>query len=193
MTHLPAATTTDYGLRPEPRQPSPKWTEAEFARLKELTAQRLSASQIAAQMPGRSRNSIIGKQHRTSMRSQNPSGGSLPGTRTPGETKTRRYKRAPWAVDGLFANGKVRGGLVTELPPEIVANAVTFAALQDHHCRWPVGGEGHNTLFCGGPMVSGLSYCPHHCRIAYAVPPRLTRAELELHQRKLAKSHRAAA
>jgi GcrA cell cycle regulator len=171
MTNLPAATATDYGLRPEPRQPSPFWTEAEFASLKELTAQGLSASQIAAQMPGRSRNSIIGKQHRMEVRSHNAKGGSIAGTRTPRERSTARcYKRAPWAVEGLLANGKQRGAFLTELPREVVANPVTFAALQDNQCRWPVDSD--PTLFCGGQILEKYPYCVHHCCMAYQTAAR---------------------
>jgi hypothetical protein len=188
MTNLPAATTTDYGLLPEPRQPSQKWTEAEFAKLKELTDQGLPASKIAAQIPGRSRNAVIGKQHRMEVRSQNAKGGSIAGTRTPREhSTTRRYKRAPWAVEGLFANGKTQ--LLVDLAPEVVANPVTFAALQDNQCRWPVDSD--PTLFCGAEIFEKYSYCVHHTMIAYSGARPMTRGEVEQQYRKLRRNGRA--
>jgi len=43
---------------------SPEWDDVEDARLRGLWLSGLSASKIAAQMPGRTRNAIIGRAHR---------------------------------------------------------------------------------------------------------------------------------
>jgi len=40
-----------------------------------------------------------------------------------------------------------------------------------NQCRFPVSGEGYQTLFCGHVTPDGLSYCGWHCSIAYE-PPR---------------------
>jgi GcrA cell cycle regulator len=62
------------------------WTDERVERLKKLWAEGLSASQIAAQLGGVSRNAVIGKVHRLSLPGRAKAGGSA-ASRTP--------KRAP--------------------------------------------------------------------------------------------------
>ena len=45
-----------------------------------------------------------------------------------------------------------------------IATAVPLRELADHSCRWPVAGEGRETLFCGNDRNGSWhrSYCKHH-------------------------------
>lgn len=45
---------------------------------------------------------------------------------------------------------------------------VTFADLQPHHCRWPVGEVNHPEFgFCGEGRIEGKPYCPGHEKRAH--------------------------
>ena len=52
------------------------WTDERVERLKRLWAEGLSASQIAAQLGGVSRNAVIGKVHRLNLPGRAKSGGT---------------------------------------------------------------------------------------------------------------------
>jgi GcrA cell cycle regulator len=47
------------------------------------------------------------------------------------------------------------------------ANAVTFAELEPHHCKFPMGDPKYSDFrFCGGPRSPGKPYCETHAHIA---------------------------
>lgn len=51
--------------------------------------------------------------------------------------------------------------------------------LGNHDCRWPVGGEKADTLFCGHPQARGSSYCDCHKRMSFG---RGTESERSAHR-----------
>ncbi len=77
---------------------------------------------------------------------------------------------------------KKRTGLVRLPPPSMVAEeprplrrcappppcstehlgGATLPDLRPRACRFPVAGEGVDTLFCGAPVKPETSWCPHH-------------------------------
>jgi GcrA cell cycle regulator len=66
------------------------WTDERVERLKKLWADGLSASQIAAQLGGVSRNAVIGKVHRLNLPGRAKSGGQA-------SVRTKRTTAAPRA------------------------------------------------------------------------------------------------
>lgn len=49
-----------------------------------------------------------------------------------------------------------------------ISSRVTLQALEDHHCRWPVGDpRAASFRFCGCPKEPGLVYCTTHAQRAY--------------------------
>jgi hypothetical protein len=46
----------------------------------------------------------------------------------------------------------------------------TLLDLPDNGCRWPVKGEGINTLFCAAERFGRHSYCEHHHRMSLLPP-----------------------
>jgi GcrA cell cycle regulator len=141
--------------------------------LKRLWAEGLSASQIATELGGITRNAVIGKVHRLGLSGRAKS----PNTASPRPRKTRTH---PHMI--RVARPAVRGNtaLATafeydfEAEPEVVDNVVpmgqrrSLIELTEHTCRWPIGDPGDaDFFFCGGPSAGSLPYCAHHCRVAY--------------------------
>ena len=48
----------------------------------------------------------------------------------------------------------------------------TLMELNCSHCRWPVAGEGADTLFCAQEITEPGSFCKAHRKLAYAKPPK---------------------
>ena len=158
------------------------WTEERVELLKKLWNDGLSASQIAGELGGVTRNAVIGKVHRLGMsgRAKTPSSSA-------GLTRPRKPTviRAP---GGFNSVPPVRGNtaLVPQmraapeprpepraelLDPNVVvpfSERVTIMELKDSMCRWPMGDPTHADFrFCGLKTDSGVPYCGYHCRIAY--------------------------
>ncbi len=139
------------------------WTAERCALLTKLWNDGLSASMIAAELGGISRNAVCGKIDRL----------GLPERRTlvlrkprVGDTGTRRKAhRRP-----RQARLEALPTLVPDLPFE-PADPVTLIELQDHHCRYPHHVPGKPMMYCGATKVVG-AYCAHHFRIAYRLPAR---------------------
>lgn len=158
--------------------PAETWTDDRVAMLRRLWADGLSASQIAGQLGGISRNAAIGKLHRLGLTGLEQ-GANLP--RQPRVTKRRSPRRATTAspTSALIraaqaARLRLQDGSLEPLviiespkPPEFLG--IAFMDLKPDHCRWPRG-EGADITFCGQKQEEGQSYCSACCRIAYQVP-----------------------
>lgn len=136
------------------------WTDERVEVLKQLAAQvdpPLSASDIARRMGDCSRNAVIGKVHRLGLKLYTSSferrtfnalpRRPVPRKRVSAVTFTRQVPPQP---------------AQTPLPiPRADDKArVSFAELEDHHCRF-IPGEPRDG-YCGLPKVEGTSYCPGH-------------------------------
>jgi GcrA cell cycle regulator len=153
--------TTDPDCTVIPRMGS-SWTEERVATVKRMVTENYTASQIAAELGGVSRNAVIGIMHRRKFSAVN--------------AKRRRMK-----VRGR--NGAFGVGLETQdsVPlPEInpledfdiaPAQRRTLLELTNTTCRWPVGDPASpEFFFCGAPGADcdiGRSYCALHARRAY--------------------------
>ncbi len=153
------------------------WTDERVELLKKLWNDGLSASQIAAELGGITRNAVIGKVHRLGLSGR---------AKAPSASIPRQRKARPAGQMFRTMRTSVRGNTalaphlvpVHELDPdpepEVVENIVplgqrcTLLELNDDKCRWPIGDPGQpNFSFCGGSTMAGLPYCAYHCRIGY--------------------------
>ena len=146
------------------------WTDERVELLKKLWADELSASQIAGELGGITRNAVIGKVHRLGLsgRAKSPSS-SAPRARKPRSHMLR--------VSRASMRGNTALALAYEMEPEPVEqydNVIpigqrrTLLELTENTCRWPIGDPASSEFFfCGGPPITGLPYCAHHSRIAY--------------------------
>jgi GcrA cell cycle regulator len=151
------------------------WTDERVELLKKLWSDGLSASQIAAQLGGVTRNAVIGKVHRLSL-----SGRAKPATSTPRPRKAR--PSLPHRPGGrAFVSGnnalKVHAQPAPRRAPAPVpledlvvpiSLHVSLLALNDQMCKWPMGDPGAEDFhFCGHRSFNSLPYCEYHSRIAY--------------------------
>lgn len=166
------------------------WTDERVERLKKLWADGLSASQIAAQLGGVSRNAVIGKVHRLNLPGRAKSGGQA-------SVRTKRTTAAPRAPNyaGRTAStaqtarpvDRSSGGAALKQDMDVDAVAVeeidtrpmddvvvpisrrlTLIELSERTCKWPVGDplqEGFH--FCGNDSGDASPYCGYHAKMAF--------------------------
>ena len=148
------------------------WTDERVELLKKLWSEGLSASQIAAELGGITRNAVIGKVHRLGLsgRAKSPSS-TAPRPRKPRAAgqmmRLARHTRGNTALAAVYETD-------LEPEPELIENIIpigqrcSLLELNDSKCRWPIGDPGTpEFFFCGGQPLEGLPYCNYHSRVAY--------------------------
>ena len=151
------------------------WTDERVETLKKLWLDGLSASQIAKQLGGVTRNAVIGKVHRL----------GLSGRATPSQPARPVFK-APKPPRPLTANPPIqRRAAPSEpltrisvptpaAPPAALPTAyveqpgtATVLTLGAHMCKWPIGDPSTDEFrFCGRRASDG-PYCGEHAQVAY--------------------------
>jgi GcrA cell cycle regulator len=163
---------------------SMNWTDERVELLRKLWSEGLSASQIAAQLGGVSRNAVIGKVHRLKLSSRGRA-----------NTAPVRQKK------NMHSNGAVKAAprqatVVRTMPASVGATALQthfhvepiarpmlrpvenvvvpisrrlqLIQLNERTCKWPNGDpltEDFN--FCGNESAESGPYCAYHARIAF--------------------------
>jgi GcrA cell cycle regulator len=148
------------------------WTDERVELLKKLWSDGLSASQIAAELGGITRNAVIGKVHRLGLSGRAKS--TSTGAPRPRKTRSPSHMlRIGRAVRGNTALAHAYD-IEVEAEPELIDNIIpigqrrTILELNEQTCRWPVGDPGSTDFFfCGGQTITSLPYCAYHSRMAY--------------------------
>lgn len=157
------------------------WTEDRVETLKKLWADGLSASQIAKQLGGVTRNAVIGKVHRLGLSGR--AAPSRPARRAaPRPSVARPSKPAAPAVAKPAAKKPatpatpriVREVAPVETPEPLEARRLengeyaTVLTLREGMCKWPIGDPaGAEFRFCGHSTKPGSAYCEAHAAQAY--------------------------
>jgi GcrA cell cycle regulator len=150
------------------------WTDDRVELLKKLWSDGLSASQIAVELGGISRNSVIGKVHRLGLSGRAKSqSGSLPRIRKP-RVQGSVVRGARGGVRGNTALAHVEA-YETDLEPQQqfenivpIGQRCSILELNDRKCHWPIGDPASpDFFFCGGNTLESLPYCGYHSRMAY--------------------------
>lgn len=163
-----------------------EWTEAYERILRQGYKEGLSASQIAARIPGMSKNSVIGKAHRLGVVHKNPRGASSgkrgPAPRsgasmikpTPRNDDPRGIEMRVAALKDISAEMKLAAGVKTQPLPtfkEAVSGPllIPLLELEASMCKWSCAEcpETGLHLFCGHQRVPGSAYCGPHASRAY--------------------------
>ena len=153
------------------------WTDERVELLKKLWADGLSASQIAGELGGITRNAVIGKVHRLGLsgRAKAPSS-SVPRQRKPRAPSMFRAPRPMMRGNTALAHAPAYD-YEPEPEPELIENIIpigqrcTLLELNDEKCHWPIGDPGQpDFFFCGGKTGTGIPYCGYHARVAYQPP-----------------------
>jgi GcrA cell cycle regulator len=155
------------------------WTDERVEQLKKLWNDGLSASQIAAQLGGVTRNAVIGKVHRLGLSGRTKTVTTTPRASRPKMRPNNHHGRPSIQPLVFGANALKRELLPAENQERAPAIAIPFPApspegrvgilqLSERTCRWPEGDPASSDFkFCGAQTASALPYCPYHCAIAY--------------------------
>ncbi|MCI4645595.1 MAG: GcrA cell cycle regulator [Hyphomonadaceae bacterium] len=153
------------------------WTDERVETLKKLWAEGHSASQIAKELGGVTRNAVIGKVHRLGLSGRATP--SRPVKRPPrlarpkprilpdGTVKTPQPRSASPAVTKATREDRAE---IEALPPLELKNGekATVLNLSGSMCKWPIGDPADpNFAFCGRNAECGSPYCAEHAKIAF--------------------------
>jgi GcrA cell cycle regulator len=139
----------------------------------------LSASQIAEQLGGITRNAVIGKAHRLGL-----TGRPSPIKNRPMGIVRPKPPRRPRAEQPAAATPAPPRIAVAAPPPKRIENfqrpaetedgpGATILTLTDRTCKWPIGDPRDSDFhFCGRASAENLPYCAEHARRAYQPPAR---------------------
>lgn len=142
------------------------WDDERVATLKKLWLEGLSASQIAKQLGGVTRNAVIGKVHRL----------GLSGRAAPSQPQRQVAFKPPRPPRPIAQAPVRREAAPSSMPvpaaprPVFVAEepgTATVLTLGVHMCKWPIGDPSSDSFtFCGRRQSEG-PYCVDHARVAY--------------------------
>jgi GcrA cell cycle regulator len=158
------------------------WTDERVELLRKLWSEGLSASQIAAQLGGVSRNAVIGKVHRLKLSSR--------GRATPAPSRQKKpthgggtMRSAPRAPSRPITTSIGATALQVEFDAEPqlrhmprpvedvvvpISRRLKLIELTEHTCKWPNGDPlAEDFNFCGNDSLDSGPYCTYHSRIAF--------------------------
>ncbi|MDR0252244.1 MAG: GcrA family cell cycle regulator, partial [Brucellaceae bacterium] len=165
--------------------------------LKKLWSEGLSASQIAAQLGGVSRNAVIGKVHRLKLSGRGKTTTAAPRSKKPAPAPVATPRSATTSnVSSMSAASAspsapratvMKTSGAAALQAEVLADAVaepiirsnenvvvpisrhlTLLQLTERTCKWPVGDPLHEDFhFCGHESGESSPYCSYHSKLAF--------------------------
>ncbi|MCT4655773.1 MAG: GcrA cell cycle regulator [Cohaesibacter sp.] len=157
------------------------WTDERVELLKKLWTDGLSASQVAAELGGVTRNAVIGKVHRLGL-----SGRAKTTTTTQRARRSRSQTSRPARQTSASAPTVGATALKAEAKPQAAPQAkpkekpqedavvvpiskrASILTLTENTCKWPIGDPGDGDFhFCGHKSEAGAPYCKYHAEIAY--------------------------
>lgn len=173
------------------------WTDERVELLKKMWNEGQSASQIAKELGGVTRNAVIGKVHRLGL--SNRTSGTVPAKPAAEKPAPAQNKAAPKAAapkaDGIAKEPPARPlpparrPIITagqplppqpspnEISPEALARQsevekkakrLTLMELTERTCKWPVGDPATEEFwFCGLSVQPGKPYCEAHVGVAF--------------------------
>jgi len=153
------------------------WTDERVARLTKLWAEGLSASQIAADLGGVTRNAVIGKVHRL----------GLSGRVKSSSSSTARIKRKPrqqtYSSRSPGGGARTIGATALKIDADLnvayalkpqedvvvpMSKRLTLLQLTEKTCKWPTGDPQYADFhFCGNQTKEEKPYCDFHSRLAF--------------------------
>ncbi|MCG6882506.1 MAG: GcrA cell cycle regulator [Silicimonas sp.] len=163
------------------------WTDERVETLKKMWAEGQSASQIAKELGGVTRNAVIGKVHRLGL--SNRAGSSAPAPeKKPAKDAPKKAaaKLAEKVVEVTVTPRKPIVPAGQPLPPQPSANEISPEALAtvrevekgakrislmeltERTCKWPIGDPATDDFwFCGLAVQQGKPYCEAHVGVAF--------------------------
>ena len=170
------------------------WTDERVELLKKMWGDGQSASQIAKELGGVTRNAVIGKVHRLGLSNRATTSTAKTGTTAKAEPKPAAEPKAkvapkPEAAARPATPIPMRKAIIPAgqpLPPQPSANEISPEALAkvseiekkakrlslleltERTCKWPVGDPATDDFwFCGLATQAGKPYCEAHVGVAF--------------------------
>lgn len=149
------------------------WTDERVALLTKLWTEGLSASQVAQQLGGVTRNAVIGKVHRLGL-----SGRAKPAKPAKRKTRVAAKPRAKTPVTKRVVKAPPvpkPTPIPVEAKPLPNGEYASIMTITDHMCKWPIGDPGSSDFrFCGRATDKDQTYCKAHSQLAYQPSRRKT-------------------
>lgn len=147
------------------------WTDERVELLKKLWLDGLSASQIAKQLGGATRNAVIGKVHRLGLSGRaTPSKPHRTTLKAPRPVRPIAAPAAPRRIAEPTAAVQKCGTSAAPAPvhyAEESPGTTTVLTLGAHMCKWPIGDPSLDSFtYCGRRSGDG-PYCNEHTQVAY--------------------------
>ena len=157
------------------------WTDDRVAKLSKLWADGLSASQIAGELGGVTRNAVIGKVHRLGLSGRaKPAGGGgakarrKPASRAGGGGSYQRARPSARSVGNTALKADVDVQVRPKPVEDIVvplSKKITLLELTEETCKWPTGDPTRPGFsFCGHKAQEDKPYCQFHSKLAFQPP-----------------------
>ncbi|TYC52820.1 GcrA cell cycle regulator [Rhodobacterales bacterium] len=159
------------------------WTNERVELLKKLWSDGLSASQIAGELGGVTRNAVIGKVHRLGLsgRAKTTTTSSKPRRARPAGTQAaaatpKKPSPQPMTQGANALKADISPVPVAKPQPVVepvaelvpISKRATILTLTERTCKWPIGDPAtEDFYFCGRQSDAGVPYCAHHCKVAY--------------------------
>ncbi|GAA2841490.1 Global cell cycle regulator GcrA [Aminobacter aminovorans] len=160
------------------------WTDERVELLRKLWSEGLSASQIAAQLGGVSRNAVIGKVHRLKLSSRGRATAAPARQKktTQATTPTKSVQRTVTATRTVTASiGATALQAQFEVEPVArqyirpvenvvvpISRRLQLVQLSERTCKWPNGDPlSEDFSFCGNEAGESGPYCGYHSKIAF--------------------------
>ncbi|MCB1451887.1 MAG: GcrA family cell cycle regulator [Nitratireductor sp.] len=154
------------------------WTDERVELLRKLWMDGLSASQIAAELGGVTRNAVIGKVHRLGLSGR---------AKSSSPQNVNRQKRVARPSPAAQPARPARSGQRSLSEPQMVVRAeigdmasapqnltapeplrLDLTQLGESTCKWPIGDPAtEDFYFCGHNSKDSGPYCAYHARVAY--------------------------
>ncbi len=155
-----------------------EWSNERIEQLRALWHNGLSASQIAVELGGITRNAVIGKAHRLGLTGR-PSpiknhaadaARARPARRPRVEHAPPRHRVPAAPPQAPHVHRAVSPVAVSDVED---GPGATILTLTDRICKWPIGDPRNPDFhFCGRASAEGLPYCAQHAQRAYQPPAR---------------------
>ena len=150
-----------------------QWNDITSADLRQMWADGLSGTAICQSFHEKyqrspTRCAVMGKVGRMDLPKRRH--GSYPALRAARKEKTRENNEAKKLVRQPHRHLSIFDRMPQPLPdsPPLYGSLPgLLSSLRAHHCRFPVDGEGLETMFCRDQKFDRYPYCLAHCRIAY--------------------------
>ena len=171
------------------------WTDDRVATLSKMWGEGQSASQIAKELGGVTRNAVIGKVHRLGLSNRSTGGAKSASKTTAAKPAARAAKptaaKAKAAPASLVPRTPIppRKAIIpagqplppqpsaNEISPEALASVrevekgakkITLMQLTERTCKWPIGDPATDEFwFCGLESDPGKPYCEAHSGVAF--------------------------